>query len=517
MRLFWPALVAAALVVGGAQAQVPEDDGTFHEPRVTEEIDEFDFIGYFLTRHENSNVAATNEFLRGQVVGRFFGGNTTRTSKATSRFTEQRFMPMVTYSPRLFDGWAKMRFSLEFDWTFGDGAYGAAANTGGGFGADTVNMQTQNMFMEIRPRKNLFFNIGLQRTYDNVAVPWYTFTDHLLQKGYRLAMFGSDAAGASTHWFFTPDQRLKFGAYQLWENNIEQQDDVAMFELNYERDLSIRSSIGFSAHYVNDRADGEGGPSGLGVGLNSTLADFNGVTRFEFGRVPHKADVVWLGTHFHRDPLLQQGDFGWSGFAWWNGGLVRSDLQDVTINGVAANLRLAKRYGAAPRDQVVLDTVFTSGDDDNIADGDYTGVLTGNNWTTPGAVFIGHPLYLLLPHGTVVNRYSAAVLDIQNVGYGLQAGALSVTKELVRNKWRVSAAVGHGRASAEPLNGGSTIGTEVNAKLTWTMRVFLEAELHAAYLSLGDFYDSGEVNGGLDGERPDDPWTVFASLKWIMF
>ncbi len=510
-------LVVVLLMATVAHGQMlQEDRPDFQEDRPTEEIEEFDFIGYFLARHENSNMAATNEFLKGQVVGRLFGGNTTETSSAMSRFTEQRFMPMVTYSPRLFDGWAKMRFSLEFDWTFGDGAYGSGGNTGGGFAGDTVNMQTQNMFLEVRPRKNVFLNLGLQRMYDNVAVPWYTFTDHLLQKGYRLAMFGSDAAGASAHWMFAPDQRLKVGAYQLWENNIQQPDDVVLFEANYERDLSIRSSVGFSVHYLQDRASGEGGPSGLGTGLNSTLADFNGVTRFEFGNVSHETDVVWLGTHFHRDPLLQQGRFGYSGFAWWNGGVVSAETMDVDISGVAANLRLAGRYGSARGDQVVLDTIFTTGDEDGIGDETYNGVLTGNNWTSPGSVFIGHPLYLLLPHGDVVNRFNAAVMDIQNIGYGVQAGALSVAKELVPNKWRVKAAVGHGRASADPDGGGSTIGTEFNASLRWTMRVFLEAELHAAYLSLGDFYDSPVVNGGVD-ERPDDPWTVFASLKWIMF
>ena len=44
----------------------------------------------------------------------------------------------------------------------------------------------------------------------------------------------------------------------------------------------------------------------------------------------------------------------------------------------------------------------------------------------------------------------------------------------------------------------------------------MDLELHAAYLSLGDFFDSPMVNGNLD-YRPKDPWTVFVTLKWIMF
>ena len=131
-------------------------------------------------------------------------------------------------------------------------------------------------------------------------------------------------------------------------------------------------------------------------------------------------------------------------------------------------------------------------------------------------MFIGHPLYLLLPHGTVVNRFNAAVMDIQNIGYGMQSVALSASKEIVPNKWRLKAAVGHGRASATIDGMGSTIGTELNMSLRYRMRVFLDLELHAAYLALGDFYDSDVVNGGLD-DRPDDPWTAFLTLKWIMF
>ena len=60
------------------------------------------------------------------------------------------------------------------------------------------------------------------------------------------------------------------------------------------------------------------------------------------------------------------------------------------------------------------------------------------------------------------------------------------------------------------------IGTEFNLNLLYKLRVYMDLELHAAYLSLGDFYDSPVVNGNVT-ERPKDPWVLFASLKWIMF
>lgn len=511
-------ILALLLSAAGAWAQT---GGDYPEHKQKADRSEFDFIGYFITRSEACNVSTTNEFLKGQVVGRFFGGNTTMTSGKTSRYNSQRFMPMVTYSPRLFDGWAKIRTSLEFDWTWGDVNYNAGGNQGGAFGADNVNMQTQNLFMEINPRDDLFINIGLQRIYDNVQVPWYTFTDHLLTKGYRLALFGSDGTGVSTHWFRKPDERLKVGAYQFYENNIEQDDDVVMFEGIYEKDLSIKSSVALAFNYVRDHGNGEGGVVSLGQGLNSNLSSYNGVFNFDFGNEDYTADVFWAGLQFHSDPLLDQGRFGFSGFGLYNFGKASTDSRDVDISGAAANLRAAWRYGRCHEDQIVLDTIFTSGDGNGISDGEYNGVLTGNNWTTPGSVFIGHGLYLLLPHGNVVNRYSAAVIDIQNLGYGLSAGALTAARDLVQNKLRLKAGVGAGWATKTSSGMDNFIGTEVNMSLRYRPKVFLDLELHAAYMWLGNFYESPEVNGsGWSDpvyERPDDPWTVLATIKWIMF
>lgn len=492
-------------------AQTEQD---FKELKVREDEKEFTFIGYYFMRSEISNMYPTNEFLKGQVVGRLFGGNTTLTGKDT-RYSEQRFIPIIAYTPRLFDGWATMRMSFELDWTWGDANYGAGGNFGGAFGADFVNMQTQNLYIEFRPQKNFFLNAGLARLFDNIKVPAYTLTEDLVHTGYRLAIWGSDATGITAHYLLN-DQRFKFGAYQLYENNVEQNDDVSLFEIDYEYDIDIFNSAGLSLYYLRDRGNGEGGVSILGQGLNSGLSNYNGVFNFDFGNASYKADVVWLGTHFHGDPTLKQGRFGYSGFAISNMGVAKTDTRSIDIFGLAANLRLAYKYGKTRNDFLALDGIFTTGDDNNISDGKYSGVLTGNNWTAPGAVFFSHGLYLLLPHGNVVNRFLGAVIDIQNIGYGLMAGSFSASYDIIPNKFKIKSAVGFGASPVKPTGGGSMIGSEFNLNLLYKLKVYMDLELHAAYLSLGDFYDSSEVNGG-NTSRPDDPWVLFASLKWIMF
>lgn len=491
-----------------------QSEGDFEIKKKSEEIQEFKFIGYYFLRSELSNLYAENEFFKGQVVGRLFGGNTTNTGKR-ARYTEQRFIPIIAYTPKLFNGWATMRMSFEFDWTWGDANYGAGGNFGGAFGADYVNMQTQNLYVELRPQKNLFINAGLGRVFDNIKVPAYTPTDDLVNTGYRLAIWGSDGVGLSA-FYLLANQRFKAGIYQLYENNVEQDDDVILYELDYEYDFDIKSSVGLTLYYLNDRASGEGGVSILGQGLNCTLSNYNGVFNFDFGSERYKADIFWIGTHFHSDPLLRQGRFGYSGFVISNLGTASTDTKTVDIAGMAANLRLAYKYGRNPNDFIALDGIFTSGDEKNINDGKYNGFLTGNNWTAPGAVFFSHGLYLLLPHGNVVNRFMGAVIDIQNLGYGLSAASLTGHYDLIPHKLRAKAGLGMGMSNVTPAGGGSMIGTEFNVNLRYTLRVFMDLELHAAYLKLGDFYDSPVVNGN-SATRPEDPWTLFASFKWIMF
>ncbi len=509
-------LIVLLFILSGWAGLYAQTDGDFPEKKEPTKRNELKFIGYYLMRLEQSNFAPTNEFLKGQVVGRLFGGNTTMTSHKRSSYSEQRFMPIITYSPRLFDGWAKMRMSFEIDWTHGDANYGAGGNFGGAYAADYVNIQTQNLFIEFHPNKRLYVNAGLLRFYDNVRVPYNTPTNELIYKGYRLALFGSDASGLGVHYTFAPNLKLKAGAYQLYENNVEQEDDVQFYELAGEYELDIINSVGLSFWYLRDRANGEGGVSILGQGLKSQLSSYNGVFKFDFGGEKYKADIFWLGSNFHGNALLNQGRWGYNGFAVANLGRAETSSRTVKINGFAGNLRVAHKYGWTVNDFVSLDGIFTTGDNNNIRDDEYSGVLTGNNWTSPGAVFFSHGLYLLLPHGNVVNRYTAAVIDIQNIGYGLTAGILCGAYDVIPNKFRVKGGLGLGMATKTIDGMGSLIGTEANLNLRYTLRVYMDLELHAAYLRLGDFYDSPVVNSGLD-KRPNDPWLVFTTLKWIMF
>jgi len=486
---------------------------------------ELTFFGYFITRSERTNVFPSNDLMGGQTVGRLFGTNSTTTlSEGRASFVEQRLIPFFIYQPRVLNGRALLRAAFELDWTWGDQAYLAAGNFGGAISGSGVNLQTRNLEIELRLTSSWYLNIGLMRLYDTPRDLYRTMFSTLSLTGGRLAFWGTDATGATLNGVFGPT-RYKLGVYTLYENRVQEDDDVSLLELAIDRHLLGTLHVGGSVRYLRDRANGRGG-FGLGQGLNSNLNAYNGVYRFPFGATPYRAGIYWIGLESSANPELRSGRFGFSGFAVANLGEVQTQVGEdealyedtVAIRSIALNGRVGFRHGITPQDRITLEGIYTPGNTDGIEDGRFTSVLTGNYWGAPAAVYTSHELYLLMPHLYVVNRFTGAVADISNLGYGLSAAIATASKDLIPNRLRCKVGLGAGLSNVIPEGGGRFIGYEVNGMVEYQLRAFLQVGLHAARLDLGDFYDSALVNGDLaEGARPADPWTVFVALTWLMF
>ncbi len=504
------------------QAQAPAVYKDLNEKTKDEANKEFRFLAYFYNHMVNTNVYPTSDFLKGQVVGRLYGPNTSTTSDENRPvYFEQRILPFFLYSPKLFDGKATLRASFEIDFTWGDGSYGSGGNAGSAISADQVNLQTQNIEIELKPAKYWTINLGLQRMYDTPYDTYGTFFDKMLNTGGRLNLWGTDGVGITVR--RQADYSIfKASYFQLYENEIQTNDDVQLFELQYLRRVSHKLNIGSSIHYVRDRGNGQGGPSILGQGLNSSLASFNGAYRFPFSAVPYKSDIAWLGLSAgYNEDYMMDRIFG-TAYVKYNLGSVSLQEGDdwkegPSISGLAANLRAGYRHGQTINDLIWLDAMYTTGDQNGVVDNNYSGVMTGNTWGTPGALHVSHGGYLLFPHANVVNRYIAAVTDISNMGYGISSLHVNASKDIIPNKFNAKIGFASALSNATPNGGGTYIGTEANVKLAYQLGVFMSVEFHAANLWLGDFYDSRIVNGGETGVRPVNPYTAFVSFKWLMF
>jgi hypothetical protein len=483
---------------------------------------EFKFIGYWFTRGTASNIAPTNELLRGQIIGRLFGPNTTNTSGLTSSYFEQRFVPMFIYAPSILDGVATFRSLFKIDMTWGDAAYGVGGNTGGGINAGQVNLQTLLANVDIKPR-DAEWNavIGLQRVFDNVRDPNQVAVSVAQTSSYKLSFWGTQGIGLSYFASLNSTSQMRVGYYQLYENSIEQDDDVALWMFDLESRIYPLIELGFDAWYVRDRGKNSGGISVLGQGLNSQLAEYNGAVRVSFPTQRYNADIIWLGTHsaYNRDFLAGR---------WWADAFVMANLGTIdtvsangkaasygTIFGVAANASLSYKYGMTANDKISAEALFTTGDNDGMADKKLNSIITGNVWGSPTGIYSAHRALLLFPDPQVVNRYYSCVQDISNMGLGVTAGFISVTKDFIPNKFSGKVGLATAISNVTPKGGASYIGSEINAEFKYNIKVYLTLGLSAGYAMLGDFYDAPTVT--YNKSRPKDPWVIFTSLSWLMF
>ncbi len=493
---------------------------------------EFQFLAFYYTQAVASSVYSANPFT-GEVLGRLFGENQSKTTPSSALYVEQRIIPFFIYQPKLFDGRAILRAAFEIDWTWGDESYLVGGNRGGAFNGGRVNIQTQNLELELLPGDNWTVNIGLQRLFDTQYNPYRTFANTMLQTGYRLAFWGSHATGITVrkdedYW------RLKTGYYVLYAREPEQRNGVSLFEANTEFDITSEWRQGFSAWYLMDRANGQAGIPTINEGLNSPLTEWNGTFRFRFPYTNpadlnnrYEADIFWLGTFGSYNPEFQNGRLGGSMFAIANFGTAYmfdqgAWLRAADIFGYALNGRVGYRYGQTPDDLVQLDVLYSSGDANGLNDKRYSGVITGNTWGFPGSIFVGHGAYLVFPHGNVVNRFIGAVSDLSNLGYGVTGGIFNVSNDIIPHK--LSARLGTAAAFSNviPPRGASMlpidnfIGWETNARLVYQLGVFMSLEFHAAHMWLGNYYNSPRVNGDIL-TKPVNPWTTFLAFRWLMF
>lgn len=524
------ALFLAVPALAQVPAPIPMDtppDSLWRGPGEGERVEEpapkeLQFIGYSFTRATVSNTAPTSGILQGQIIGRLFGRNTTTTFDEAGLYTEQRFVPLFVYRPRILDGYATFRGLFKIDYTWGDQAYGTGNNAGGAINGGQINLQTLMANVEIRPSQRWNAVVGLQRLFDNAADPNTTSLDFAQTHGYKLAYWGTQAVGINSYLQLSQITRARVGVFQLWENLTLRNDDVWLAMVDVTHRATPLLEIGADAWYVSDRARGAGGISILGQGLGSALALYNGATYLDLP-TNYTADLGWLGVRANYDSGFGVGQWSADGFAMSNLGQVHlPGGENVNVLGLAANARVAYKYGRTASDHVAVEALYTTGDADGIEDGTVNSVITGNVYGSPVGIYTSGRALLLFPDAKVVNRYYSVVHDISNQGLGVTGLFASASRDLIPNK--LTAKLGAATAFAGEVlpGGGRHMGTEVNAELTYDLKVFLSLGLHAGYVALGDFFDApGAVyttpSQPVPTDRPDNPWVVFTTLSWLMF
>lgn len=496
---------------------------------------EFGFINYFFTRLTFTNQIADPAGLKGVSLGPLgpgdkVGSNTSTVGDDTAFYVEQRWIPVLSYSPNFADGLATFRAQFEVDYTWGQSANQIQQNQGGGFNADQVNLQTKNVNVALYPTRRpgeLNLVLGTQSLYDSVYDPALTPLNDIVRTGYKLAYFGTDATGLAVYSRLGGLWKASFVPMGVAQPNKASKDDpgyeyVYMLTADYAREFQPGLVVGASLWHLRDNTKGaayayeglvKSGPGSDGL--------FGYMGTPDFSIEEPNGNVTWAGLNFHHNLGFKTGDLALSGFAMANFGTYESQKKDTKLNeklemfGVGANVEAAYNWGKTLGDTVTLEAMFTTGDDDP-KDDEYKGVFTLNNYGLPGAVWFNHKCLLLFPFTGTVSNYTGAVTDISNQGYGLQTVIATGAHDLIPDKLNLKLGAAYAQASATPPDSadgyprGKTLGAEFNAELRWHIRYLMTVGAHGGYMLAGSFYDA---NAQVDA----NPWAAFTTFTWYGF
>ncbi len=537
----------AALLPVAAVAQPSPPGQFFNEWKETEdrsadpEPPELRFIGYFFTRFTATNMVSDPVGLKGVSLGPVGlangSGIRVRDEDGATAFVEQRFIPVLSYSPHFIDGLASLNLMFELDFLWGFGANSLGQNSGGGFNLDQVNLQTKNANVALYPTRNpgrLSILLGAQPVYDNVYDPTLTSVFDIARTGYKMTFLASDATGVSV--FGRYFGRWKASVLPLLAGQPDRALEadprlkfVWMMTLDYQYPVRPETNVGVSFWRLQDDSKGaakifeqfvDSGPGSTG------LAPFTGTRAFNL-RAP-QGHVYHLGAHFDHNVRYTRGDFAASGFVMANFGRFDSTgniegttfLPKTSILGGAANLELGYNWGKTTSDVITLEGMFSTGDSDP-TDDKYTSAFTMNYYGLPGAVWLDSRTLILFPFAQTVSNFTGGVTDLSNQGFGLVSGVLTGAWDIVPYRLNLKLGAAYAQTAVRPTPSGDgrargkTLGAEINAELTYTIRYLMNVGLHAGYMFSGNFYDGADADGidRVDGNI----WALFSTFTWYAF
>ncbi len=386
---------------------------------------------------------------------------------------------------------------LESDMLFGDSASTVARNQGGALGADSIQIETKNLYLWFKiPDTSLDFTVGLQNQSDPYAGVLYG---------------GADFAGIFMTAKFEP-MTFKLGWAKLYENLVQKTDDATLYVVETNFLPGKAFSVGLNFMYLQDDT---GANSGVGLKLNPFDVAAPGPTSALANR---KVDLYTPGLN----AALKLGPATIGGFFFYQVGTAESlipGVADVDINAYGADLRADLKLGPV---NLFLEGLYQSGDNDPteynapIGLGDYQGTGTG-----PGgnSSYTRTRMQIMLASWDTIN-VSQCLVGCSGGVYGDSLGVQG------RGLWHVAtgANVGIGKRIKLEANVGyaevvklrtneafrdKDLGAEVNAGLNYNIAPGLDFGLYGAYMALGDFNKTAVATFD-----PEDPWLGYMRFNY---
>lgn len=398
---------------------------------------------------------------------------------------DQRFRAKYTLG---LNEYLKLVYFGEVDMQWGDNSYATSRNQGGALGGDTVNLETKNLYLEVKvPETPISATLGLQGYGDN----------------YDAVLFSADMAGLKLGAKFGPaDVTLGWFKWQEGEGNNNspggstEEDDIDLYALNLGFKPMDALKVGADVYYINAN------------GASNFTANTTGAAGLS---LPESADLYYMGVNADYKAAM----FGVKGWFLYGAGTVKTE-PEMDLAGWAASVKGTGKVGPV---SLGLRLAYFSGDDD-ATDSDLEYLATPT--VSESFSFYDENLMLMVNDAfwNTYGQYGFAMTDAAFDGYGLWFAALSgsFSPPALKNMY-VKAGVGYFAATEDDQTPGDnatdregkTIGTEVALRVGYKMAEALDLSINGAYAFLGDFYDktATDLDNGATGEDPDNPYEVY--------
>ena len=313
------------------------------------------------------------------------------------------------------------RYYGELDYTnWGDSAYNTSRNTGGALEADTVNLESKNIYMWFKvPNTSVMVTAGMQNQTDSFGGMIFGYAD----------MAGIFLTGS------VEPVSYKLGWARLAQNvnsttvngntafaqRIDTAVDLYVAEAKFAPTKDAKLGIDF---YVLRDASGNGAAADNVSGstnLNTVLRGFKDYG-YTVGNFTYDPSVFY---YIGVDGAVKAGPVGLSGFVFYNGGKIKKvngtigttalARQDVDVKAWAGDLRADATLGPG---KLFVEGAYVSGTGSSSRDEFKSPITTSNYALAASYPLSSMDMQILLPNGDDITSSNALAYDIQNKGRG---------------------------------------------------------------------------------------------------
>ena len=419
-------------------------------------------------------------------------GSLTKKHPGTNSYVEQR--ARILYMAKASDD-LKLITHFEIDSRWGDSSYGVNRNQGAAIGADQVNLETKNVYLDFNvPSTPVNVKVGLQ--YWNAGYKGIILNDD--QAGVAVnSKIGNGSVGFA---YFRFDDAVTGAAPQSFIANGSG-STTATTPGNFTNATPgnrTRDFLALGGKY-NISKD-------LKVGADYFLlySDIlrNSQDRTNIHTVGVNAEYVFGPATVDGFILYQAGKLGRAGVAG-NG---------QTVNAFAGNLGGKLKAGPGTARANFL---YISGDGNpNSGDRDDFQTIMERGATTNAHGFTPSEMVLMLDNKYNHTSAQAVVKDLNNNAQGLIGGFLGY--DLNIDKFFVYSNLGFGAIAKDngfvAPHASNFLGTELNTEVGYKLYDNMTVSLLGAYMILGDYFKGQAVD--VAGANPENPYTARVMINY---